>query len=208
MSFRTRAFRARPSLSPAARASSARRWCATCSTRPMHSSSTSTSSLTRPISIRSRRRRAIAATRSSASTSATPPRCAGCSRPTGPTPCSISPPRPMSTARSTGRRSSSRPMWSAPSRCCRRRCATGTRSRRRQRDRFRFLHVSTDEVFGSLGASGQFTETTAYAPNSPYSASKACVRSSGARLARDLRAADHHHQLARTITGRISFRKS
>jgi dTDP-glucose 4,6-dehydratase len=38
---------------------------------------------------------------------------------------------------------------------------------------FRFLHVSTDEVFGSLGASGSFVETTPYAPNSPYSASKA-----------------------------------
>ncbi len=41
------------------------------------------------------------------------------------------------------------------------------------RDAFRFLHVSTDEVFGSLGAEGFFTEETAYAPNSPYSASKA-----------------------------------
>ena len=38
---------------------------------------------------------------------------------------------------------------------------------------FRFLHVSTDEVYGSLGASGFFTEATPYAPNSPYSASKA-----------------------------------
>ncbi|MFV0544097.1 MAG: dTDP-glucose 4,6-dehydratase [Marinicella pacifica] len=38
---------------------------------------------------------------------------------------------------------------------------------------FRFLHVSTDEVYGSLGDSGLFTETTPYAPNSPYSASKA-----------------------------------
>ena len=38
---------------------------------------------------------------------------------------------------------------------------------------FRFLHISTDEVYGSLGASGLFTEATAYAPNSPYSASKA-----------------------------------
>jgi dTDP-glucose 4,6-dehydratase len=37
----------------------------------------------------------------------------------------------------------------------------------------RFLHVSTDEVYGSLGETGLFTETTAYAPNSPYSASKA-----------------------------------
>ena len=41
------------------------------------------------------------------------------------------------------------------------------------RAEFRFLHVSTDEVYGSLGAEGRFTETTAYAPNSPYSASKA-----------------------------------
>ena len=38
---------------------------------------------------------------------------------------------------------------------------------------FRFLHVSTDEVYGSLGATGLFTEDTPYAPNSPYSASKA-----------------------------------
>jgi len=41
------------------------------------------------------------------------------------------------------------------------------------RERFRFLHVSTDEVFGSLGPAGAFTETTPYEPNSPYSASKA-----------------------------------
>ena len=40
-------------------------------------------------------------------------------------------------------------------------------------ERFRFLHVSTDEVFGSLGDTGMFSETTPYAPNSPYSASKA-----------------------------------
>jgi dTDP-glucose 4,6-dehydratase len=37
----------------------------------------------------------------------------------------------------------------------------------------RFLHVSTDEVYGTLGETGLFTEETAYAPNSPYSASKA-----------------------------------
>ncbi len=41
------------------------------------------------------------------------------------------------------------------------------------RDEFRFLHVSTDEVYGSLGSSGLFSETTPYSPNSPYSASKA-----------------------------------
>ncbi|HET9049292.1 MAG TPA: dTDP-glucose 4,6-dehydratase [Chiayiivirga sp.] len=42
-----------------------------------------------------------------------------------------------------------------------------------ERPGFRFLHVSTDEVYGSLGDTGKFTETTPYAPNSPYSASKA-----------------------------------
>lgn len=42
-----------------------------------------------------------------------------------------------------------------------------------ERETFRFLHVSTDEVYGSLGADGYFTEETPYAPNSPYSASKA-----------------------------------
>jgi len=40
-------------------------------------------------------------------------------------------------------------------------------------ERFRFLHVSTDEVFGSLGPTGAFTEDSPYSPNSPYSASKA-----------------------------------
>ncbi len=42
-----------------------------------------------------------------------------------------------------------------------------------KRDGFRFLHVSTDEVYGSLGEDGLFVETTAYDPSSPYSASKA-----------------------------------
>jgi dTDP-glucose 4,6-dehydratase len=43
------------------------------------------------------------------------------------------------------------------------------------RDRFRFLHVSTDEVYGSLGDEGLFQETTPYDPSSPYSASKAAA---------------------------------
>ena len=43
----------------------------------------------------------------------------------------------------------------------------------RRRDAFRFLHVSTDEVFGSLGPTGHFDETTPYDPRSPYSATKA-----------------------------------
>jgi dTDP-glucose 4,6-dehydratase len=43
----------------------------------------------------------------------------------------------------------------------------------KRRNTFRFLHLSTDEVFGSLGEVGYFSEETPYAPNSPYSASKA-----------------------------------
>ncbi|MBQ2683358.1 MAG: dTDP-glucose 4,6-dehydratase [Thermoguttaceae bacterium] len=43
----------------------------------------------------------------------------------------------------------------------------------RERDAFRFHHISTDEVYGSLGAEGLFTENTPYDPRSPYSASKA-----------------------------------
>jgi dTDP-glucose 4,6-dehydratase len=42
-----------------------------------------------------------------------------------------------------------------------------------QKDAFRFLHVSTDEVYGSLGPAGLFTEATPYDPSSPYSSSKA-----------------------------------
>ncbi len=44
-----------------------------------------------------------------------------------------------------------------------------------ERATFRLLHVSTDEVFGSLGPQGLFSETTPYAPNSPYAASKAAA---------------------------------
>ncbi len=44
-----------------------------------------------------------------------------------------------------------------------------------EQSRFRFLQVSTDEVYGSLGAEGAFVETSAYAPNSPYAASKAAA---------------------------------
>lgn len=42
-----------------------------------------------------------------------------------------------------------------------------------RREKFRFLHVSTDEIYGSLGQDGAFTEETPQAPNSPYAASKA-----------------------------------
>ena len=44
---------------------------------------------------------------------------------------------------------------------------------RKTKDNFRFIHVSTDEVYGSLGEEGKFLETTPYDPSSPYSASKA-----------------------------------
>ncbi|NIP80058.1 MAG: NAD-dependent epimerase/dehydratase family protein, partial [Gemmatimonadetes bacterium] len=47
------------------------------------------------------------------------------------------------------------------------------RARGAARDAFRFVHVSTDEVFGSLGEEGVFRADTPYDPSSPYSASKA-----------------------------------
>lgn len=50
---------------------------------------------------------------------------------------------------------------------------TGPGSLKKEFNHARFLHVSTDEVYGTLGETGLFTEKTAYAPNSPYSASKA-----------------------------------
>jgi len=55
----------------------------------------------------------------------------------------------------------------------------------------RFHHISTDEVYGSLGEEGKFTETTAYAPNSPYSASKA---------ASDMLARAYNHTFKSLIT--------
>jgi dTDP-glucose 4,6-dehydratase len=63
----------------------------------------------------------------------------------------------------------------------------------RQRGVERFLHVSTDEVYGSLGATGKFTEETPLAPNSPYSASK-----TGSDLL--VRAAFHTHGFPGLIT--------
>jgi dTDP-glucose 4,6-dehydratase len=51
----------------------------------------------------------------------------------------------------------------------------GTSLRGTAKTHFRFLHVSTDEVFGSLGPTGHFRETSAYCPNSPYAASKAAA---------------------------------
>jgi dTDP-glucose 4,6-dehydratase len=61
------------------------------------------------------------------------------------------------------------------------------------RQSFRFHHVSTDEVYGSLGATGAFSERTAYAPNSPYAASKAASDHL-------VRAYHHTHQLPTVVT--------
>jgi dTDP-glucose 4,6-dehydratase len=60
----------------------------------------------------------------------------------------------------------------------------GTTKNQEPRTKNRFLHVSTDEVYGSLGESGSFTESSAYAPNSPYAASKA---------ASDMLVRSYHH---------------
>ena len=74
-----------------------------------------------------------------------------------------------------GPRRSSTPTSSARSCCSRRRSRYVADSTGRGAERFRFLHVSTDEVYGSLGADGLFSEDTPYAPNSPYAASKAAA---------------------------------
>jgi dTDP-glucose 4,6-dehydratase len=60
---------------------------------------------------------------------------------------------------------------------------------------FRFHHISTDEVYGTLGATGLFTEDTPYAPNSPYSASKAASDHLVRAWARDLRPAGRPDEL-------------
>ena len=113
-------------------------------------------------------------TSSSAATSATARSSTRCSRSIGRARSSISRPRPTSTARSTARRRSSRPTSSARSTLLEAARAYWAALPEAERAAFRFLHVSTDEVYGSLGPDDPpFSETTPYAPNSPYSASKA-----------------------------------
>ncbi len=70
---------------------------------------------------------------------------------------------------------SSTPTCSARTPCWKRRAPTGSDLPKPRAQAFRFLHVSTDEVYGSLGPDGAFCETTAYDPSSPYSASKAAA---------------------------------
>ena len=105
----------------------------------------------------------------------------------------------MSIAPSTGPASSSRPMSWAPTSCCRRRSPIGGRLAPDIRDAFRFHHISTDEVFGSLGAEGLFREDTPYAPNSPYSASKAGSDHLVRAWHPHLRAADRADQLLQQL---------
>ena len=73
---------------------------------------------------------------------------------------------------------------------------------------FRFLHVSTDEVYGSLGPTGRFTETSPYDPSSPYSASKAAADHFARAYFRTYRPAGAGHATARTTTAPTSFPKS
>ena len=70
-------------------------------------------------------------------------------------------------------------------------------------EEFRFHHISTDEVYGSLGATGQFTETTPYDPRSPYSASKA-ASDHLVRAWKNLRAAGSANQLLEQLRA-LSF---
>lgn len=72
---------------------------------------------------------------------------------------------------------------------------------------FRFLHVSTDEVYGSLGADGLFHETTPYDPSSPYSASKASADHLPMRGTRHM-ACRLSSPTARTTMGHTISRKS
>ena len=76
-----------------------------------------------------------------------------------------------------------------------------------ERAAFRFLHVSTDEVYGSLGAEGAFHETTPYAPHSPYSASKAGADHSS-RAGTTPTACRRSSRTARTTTARTSSPRS
>nr|VXZ90140.1 dTDP-glucose 4,6-dehydratase 2 [Klebsiella pneumoniae] len=100
----------------------------------------------------------------------------------------------MSIVRLTARRRLSRLISWAPIRCWRRPVAGGIPGYG-AKSAFRFHHISTDEVYGDLhGSDDFFTETTPYAPSSPYSASKASSDHRCAPAA-NLWPADAYHQL-------------
>jgi hypothetical protein len=117
--------------------------------------------------------------------------CVDCSRSTGPTQINLA-------AESDVSRSIERPRRLHPDQhlpCSRQSCSIGAACLPRSARVSASLHISTDEIFGSLGEEGFFTETTAYRPNSPRSASEASSESFRAHLARDLRAANPRRQL-------------
>ena len=80
--------------------------------------------------------------------------------------------------------------------------------RERAEPGFRFLHVSTDEVFGALGPTGAFTETTPYDPRSPYSASKAGSDHLVRAYVHTYRFPALDHELLEQLRARISFPRS
>ena len=77
----------------------------------------------------------------------------------------------------------------------RRRCVSTIRSRATSGGGFRFLHVSTDEVYGSLGAAGAFSETTRVRAPLPLCSDEGRSGPSRRRVPRDLRSADAHDEL-------------
>lgn len=72
----------------------------------------------------------------------------------------------------------------------------------------RFHHISTDEVYGTLGKTGLFSEQTPYAPNSPYSASKAASDFTVRAYQRNLWARHHHHKLLKQLRTKATRRKA
>ena len=111
--------------------------------------------------------------------------CASCSPSIGRGPCSTWRRRRTSTDRSTSRRSSPAPMCWERARCSTRRRATGRGSTRRRASSFRFLLVSTDEVFGSAAPGETFTA------DSPLAAQLALRRVEGGRRALGARVRPH-----------------
>jgi len=103
------------------------------------------------------------------------PPCPALLRASAPTAWLIWPPKPTSTARSTVRPSFIQTNVIGTQVLLAKALAYWRRLTGLARDAFRFLHVSTDEVFGSFGGEGSFNEATPYDPRSPYSASKAAA---------------------------------
>ena len=122
-------------------------------------------------------------------TSPIAPRWRASSRTTGRRRCSTWPPRRTSIARSTARGRSSTPTSSAPSCCSRRRGPSPPGSTARRATAFRFLHVSTDEVYGTLGAERAVQRGDAVRAELAVRGEQGGGRSSGARVLPHLRPA-------------------